>query len=334
MKATLFSLFWIALAFGGPLPCPEALHGTAARPLPIHQSPDPNSPVLATATAEESVRLKIHRCQTHADTLWCEVSALESYVPMEAIEKLRKGWVEAEGLKCTDEGGYVLVDGEGACRYALGCGRDGCEVIEDFFEVGGFLLPTKTRRIPRSHLLAANRFEAMGDEGEGYCTLDTYLVTPESPEGRLMGFLDSLHTDAYRKAAGFIHPKEGIVLTDWPAFGGPIRHFMPEAFAKALARNLPVVPRYQGGNDETPQTPIGVRDLLTSRFPPLTEAATLQRTKELAGYPNLAGPPVAVEITWDTADGMPQGMIHMIAIMTRYQNRWYIVGIVRKRWTI
>jgi len=330
MKALFFLLFSALWLVGGTLPCDKALLAYAKKPLAIHKSPHSRAPVIAKTLPEEEVALKIHRCRRHESALWCEVSALDTYVPTESILNVRQGWARADDMACTDGGWYVLIDNEAGCDFSLGCTPEGCEVIEDVFEIGHRYLPSKTKHYPRDRLLAVNRFEAMEEGGDGYCNIDTYLLSPESPEGRVAAFWMALKAKKYDQAARFIHPKEGVILTDWPSFGGPFRHFMPEAFAKALKNNRPVLPRYEGGKEESP-APLGVRDFFR-RFPPLKEAVNLQETNDRADYPNRVGK--AVEIVWDTAEGLPQGMVRFIAVLDEYEGKWYIEAIVRKRWSI
>lgn len=298
--------------------------------LNVRALPDYRAAKVAAIASDAPYSLKVYRCKKVSKrSRWCLVSPAELYgvgVPD------FKGWVNARYLTFFDNG-YVLVDGKGGCDYALQCAKGMCELVDEIVRVGGVYLLRSTRKVARKRLSPSNRFEAMDEEGDGYCTLDTYLSSASQPKGAVALFFDALRRGDTEAAAAQIHPKEGLLLSDHIVFGVQDVHFMPDAFQSAWKRNAKRIPPYAEEGDDAALAPRGLRDFF-AQFPPLEEAEVLRERSDFAGYANRTKGIKAVELGWNVHTGTPRQKVYAVAIVERYGTRWYLVALLRKRWTI
>lgn len=79
------------------------------------------------------------------------------------------GWVNARYLKFINRG-YVIINDDTNCNYALDCQEDKCDVVLDYkIDKNTNVISLKTKWIHRQKLWAESNFGAVGNQ-EGYCT--------------------------------------------------------------------------------------------------------------------------------------------------------------------
>jgi hypothetical protein len=258
----------------------------------------------------------------------------------------QEGWVNAYYLKPYSEG-FVTVKGyEKNCQYALECankeGKKQCLAI---------LEPGKDAEwIERSLLRGESQFGAAPEDMDGYCIrgewLEPYLQKSKQQntdsnqhemKNVIQHLLDALEQKGSAKdIAALIHPELGITLTEMVRFGSKDDiHFSRVSFLNSMQEKKKLFWGYTyGKGDEIYKTlPAYFNDLHRER----KKVTKIVPLDDLKGFPSKKGEVLkSLEVYWinEHSETKVYDYLGMVVILSQYRGKWYIVGLLRDRWTI
>ncbi len=322
--------------------------------LNVREKPDYHT--KKTGTLPLYAYVGVDSCKRVGDSTWCKVFHLAQQVYDGFGWDAKPGWVNARYLELDNEG-YVIIDGKPDCDYALRCQKGKCEVVESYETNNqNELTSMKTKWIERRRLKASSNFGAMTEdiEASGYCTNGKYIQdylhqkkintlrrkNNDKIRQRVIAFVDDLSNNVVRDKENilpYLHPKKGVVMTWNVRFGGKEDMSFGYTDIKNIEKN-----RYQkihwgqtyGKGDDVFMSLYDYVSALTKSFKDISKVEAL---KDLKGF---RCPPkrecVGYEVFWidkksDTKEFDWQGLI---VILQKYKNSWYVVGLLRDRWTI
>jgi hypothetical protein len=190
----------------------------------------------------------------------------------------------------------------------------------------------------------------MDESGDGYCVSGRYIEDylagrklmqmqkqlHEPPFDIAVAAIDAIAERNISKLATLIHPKNGILLSEKPAFGDGSRHYTRQSLLAAYPKSEELL----WGHDDAKGDPI--RKSLFNYFEDiLPTLGGLTRIDKESGswrhfdrklFPQIAG----YSLRWinphsATRDYDWRGVVITLA---PYRGKWYVVGLLRDYWTI
>jgi len=148
--------------------------------------------------------------------------------------------------------------------------------------------------------------------------------------------LHALQADAYARLAPYIHPSKGVILTEMVSFADAHRlHFTRASFARALKGDK----LFYWGDTYGRGDPI--RMSLVTYLNHLTQQQTPSKVKTLSksekNFPsNDTSMRQGFEYYWfkQKSKTREYDWRGVVLILERYQDAWYLVGVMRDYWTI
>ena len=279
-------------------------------------------------------------CKKMGKSTWCRVYELAAYGGN------KEGWVNAYYLKPYNEG-FVTVKGyDNNCHYALKCsrreGKDQCLIVIN--------QEKDLKWVERNLLRGESQFGAAPDNMDGYCTrgawLEPYLkkstrddtdTAQSEMKNVIHSLLDALEQkDPAKDIAALIHPEQGITITEMVRFGSKDDiHFSRTSLMNAMRNNKKLFWGHTyGKGDEIYKTlSVYFSDLHRERSK-VTKTVPLDTLK---GFTSKAEESVkGVEVYWinESSKTKEYDYLGMVVILSEYRGKWYIVGLLRDRWTI
>ncbi|SFV90850.1 hypothetical protein MNB_SV-4-652 [hydrothermal vent metagenome] len=295
-------------------------------------------------------------CTKKGKSTWCRIFHLAQRNYAHFGYGAKPGWVNARYLDF-DNSGYVIIDGKPDCDYALRCTKSRCEVVDDYTtDAGdGHISALKTRWIERERLKASDRFSAMRDDPDasGYCTTDrgnaflqmekekTILEKSNDPlQKKIRKIVSLLHRLEYGGKDGFaayVHPLKGVVMSWHVHFGGEndIRFKREDIQNIQKRRDQKRFWGYTYGKGD--EVYMSLFEYMAKLTKPLNIISQTVQLKTLKGF---VCPPQTeckgYEVFWrDENTKTPEyDWQGLVMIFERYQGKWYVVGLLRDRWTI
>lgn len=303
--------------------------------LNIREKPDYKSKKISSLPYNLETKVGVRECKRVRKSLWCKIYPLENLFSNK--RSFKSGWVNAKFLKLSSNG-YVVVNKRRVCFYSLGCKRGVCKVVVDVdYDNRDRIISIKTENFKRELLFGEGSIGAIEEEAEDYCHIGKKIEggfldsQKKTPTDVALNFLRAVDRMDINSIANFLHPKEEIIVTDYPRFHIAIRDFSRGNFIYALKKNAKVIKEFSG--DDESETFIGLKSYLKSLHKSPSKISKIDSTKrDFRGFPNKNGYLSGVIIRW-------RGKSHyedlgMVVILKKYKNRWFIVGLAKDRWTI
>jgi len=120
-----------------------------------------------------NAKVAVQSCQMVGRSTWCKISQL----PGHRYGDFKSGWVNARYLNLNNKG-YVSIEGKkNNCYYALFCNHNRCIVVTSFTYDAMIdrVLEVQKEKIHRSKIIQSDKFGAMKQGEDGYCTLHSML---------------------------------------------------------------------------------------------------------------------------------------------------------------
>ncbi len=292
----------------------------------------------------------VERCVSIKTSVWCKVYQIVQNI---YSEDFNPGWVNARYLK-PNNSGYVLIDDKGNCDYALRCKAGLCEVVTNYVQdENGSILNLNITSIKREMLKGESSFGAMcrEEECDGYCTSGNYIedylqrkkleqLLGQTPDGVLehvLKFTNTVNPMWTEKMLSELHPKKPLVMTQNVRFGGKEDLSFGYRDIKNMEKN-----RKQklfwghtyGKGDDVWMSLYAYVDKLTR---PLKDITKVEILKDLKGYQcSPSSECRGYELYWtDEISPTKEYDWHgLVVIVEKYKDKWYVVGLLRDRWTI
>lgn len=314
--------------------------------LNVRERADHKSKKVGTQVPDAT--MGVERCISVKASVWCSVYqvALNDY-----SENFNPGWVNARYLKPINRG-YVLINRRGNCDYTLNCKRGLCEVVTDYDQdENGSIIKLHITSIKREALKGESHFGAMTHEEDGYCTTGRYVEdylqakkfeqllgeTSSDTLRHILKFTKSIDPMWSENILPYLHPKKNLIMTWNVRFGGKEDHFFDHNEIKNMEKSrkekLFWGHTYGKGDDVR----MSLYTYVESLTRPLRDITKVEELKELKGYEcPQKSECKGYEIFWinensPTKDFDWQGLV---VILEKYKGEWYVVGLLRDRWTI
>lgn len=284
-------------------------------------------------------------CKEVGKSTWCKI------FPIAQRDYFKAGWVNARYLKFDDNRGYVIVDGKPKCDYALRCKNSKCEVVTDYTTNPNTndITSLKTQWIKRDRLKGSSNFGAVGDLRDGYCTsanyIEEFLERQKKIEHlgkgsqKVFDILSILHYFDTMGIDGFlnsIHPKKGVVMTWNVSFGRKEDIIFTKSDIKRYIDNPSKKIFWGYSNGKGDKIYLSLNDYMSKLTKPI-DISKIEKLKNLKGFHcSPKSECKAYEVFWideksKTKDYDWQGLV---VILEKYHDKWYVVGLLRDRWTI
>ena len=314
--------------------------------LNIRSKPDYKSKKLGSLPAEAFIA--IEKCQTIRESTWCSIKQ----IPQQFYENFHPGWVNARYLKFLNRG-YVNIEGEKrGCHYALACKDGKCTVVKSFdYDVEKDILSNLVmEQISRDRLEPTSNFGAVETDGicnsgrmiDDYFNKENLYRLSSYNSGEAYEVVISLAEGLRKCCLGdeikeYIHPVKGLVLTWNVLFGGksdihfniedivPIRDFDKEKIYWG---------RTYGKGDDVYMSLYSYFKILTR---PIRAITKVEKLKNLKGFENHSSTnQIGYEVFWinEKSDTKEYDYLGLVVILEEYLGKWYVVGLLRDRWTI
>ena len=347
MILTIYALLFICVGgVGGETPLFATVSGLVKNDtLNIRKNPDYKSAKVGALFSQMYVG--VERCRSFKHSIWCKV-----YHLAQNYENFKSGWVNAKYLKTYNKG-YVIIDGKPNCDYVLRCVKSKCEIVQSYeTNKKNKISALQTKWIEREHLKAASHFGAMSPKGEGYCTNGNY-IQEYLREKRLRLLPEQTHDEAKKRAIifavalsslgnsenilSYLHPKKGIVMTWNVLFGGKEDMCFGYSDIKNIKKNrhrkIDWGQTYVKGDDVF----MSLYDYMKMMTGSIADISRVEKLKDLKGFH--CSPEAqcrGYEMFWinETSDSKEYDWLGLVVILEKYHTRWYVVAILRDRWTI
>lgn len=290
----------------------------------------------------------IEKCQNIKGSSWCEIYQ----IPQQFYENFQPGWVNTRYLQFSNRG-YVNIQGETrGCHYALACEDDKCSVVKSFdydFEKD-ILSNLVIEQISRDRLKPTSNFGAV--ERDGICNsgrmIDHHFNKQnlnrlsQVDSGEAYSVVISL-VEGLRKCClsdeikEYIHPVKGLVLTWNVLFGAKDdKHFTIENIVPIRDFDKKKIHwgKTYGKGDDVYMNLYGYFAMLTR---PIRDITEIEKLKDLKGFKNNNSvDQVGYEVFWinEKSETKEYDYLGLVVILEVYQGKWYVVGLLRDRWTI
>jgi hypothetical protein len=301
----------------------------------------------------EDAFVGVDECKQMGVSTWCKIHhiALRDY-EMYASEA-PDGWVNAKYLHFNNTGAYVLIDGKGNCDYVLGCYQGNCNLVDDYDTNKNYEITSiQTKKIDRSRLRGSNHFGAMTKDGDGYCTIggqiEDYLQKKRYSE-LLKQDADPLHEDvlAFTKKLRniytldeilpYIHPKKGVVMTWNELFGASVDMRFGYADIENIEKNSEQKIHWGQSDGKGDDVFLSLYDYIKMLTRPLKDISRIENLKNLKGFKcSSVDKCRGYEVFWidENSDTKEYDWLGLVVIFQEYKHKWYVVGLLRDRWTI
>ena len=298
--------------------------------LNVREKPNYKSKKIGSLSPKDDYLLVVEKCEKKEKSIWCKIHLAELY-DVDNFDIDKSGWVNAKYLTFYDNG-YVLIDGIGNCDYSLECKDGFCELIDGIIYYPGIYVIKSTKRIKRERLSPTNHLGAMTEGGDGYCNIHSYLTKKESPKWLIAIFLEDLKTDNFNDIASLIDPTKGVILTDHISFGITDKVFTQNEFLNYLKNDKKVIKAFEDGKDEKQPTFLTIKEFLNSLHKNFDDLTNISTCKDFKGFKQTKDMKCFI-VKWEDTE-VAQNYLNLIVILKKYKNRWYIIGILKDRWTI
>ncbi len=320
--------------------------------LNVRKSPDYHA--KKTGALPLDAYVGVDECKEVGKSIWCKVHHLAQRDYEEFGYGATPGWVNAKYLEAGNSG-YVIINGKPNCDYALRCKKGKCEVVESYeTNEKNEITSIKTKWIDRKHLRGSTNFGAMTEDPDasGYCTSGNYIqdYLQKKHLNTLMGkdddiaryrvveftkFLRSPYSSD--QILSYIHPKKGMIMTWNVRFGAKEDMRFGYSDIKNMEENrdqkIDWGHTYGKGDDVL----MSLYDYIKISTRSMMDISKVEKLKDLKGFRcNTSTKCVGYEIFWinEDSDTKEYNWLGLVVILEKYKNTWYVVGILRDRWTI
>ena len=286
----------------------------------------------------------VDECIKLGHSNWCRVHAVDINLGQDpGYDDTLFGWVNARYLKFSSRG-YVAIRGKKECNYAVSCSGGKCRVANVYSDVtmkNNKIVAIKTKSYSRRVLKGIGELDIGASEGypcnrrglDVNFYLSKHHTSKISAMSSAENFLKALRSKNLSKIKSYIHPIKGIEITNKLFFSeaGSI-HFSRKSFARSYKSNskLNWGRSYGRGN----MVKKGLKSLLAQFTRPIyriSKVKILNRLKGFSGVGNLKG----YEFYWQgRGKEAAYNWQGIVVIVQKYHDKWYIVGLLRDRWTI
>jgi len=312
----------------------------------------PNKKAKIVGTWADEAWMMIDYCVKVGKSTWCK-SDYDSLTGDGAL-----GWVNAYYLKFINNGFVIQKDGKGdSCMYASKCEKHQnllqCYIMDGYYLDEEYKVHAEGKWIERSLLLggtilsAAKESEMCGnlpyerqkdnakklqelyakDNSKAYQTVVELLRIVGQPYFK---------ENALEDMEKLIHPTKGVIVTDMVSFEDKSQqHYDAKTFLKTLKDDKKILwgKTYAKGDliRKTLHTWI---DNAHREMSSITKIETVKGFKGFAtaGYSGLK----AYEVYWinEDSESKEHDWLGLVVLVSEYKGKWYVVGLLRDRWTI
>lgn len=320
--------------------------------LNVRSEADYRSKKMGSFPSDYPVPVYVELCKKLTKSTWCKVR------PEALFEGGAPGWVNARYLNFSNQG-YVKIQGmENKCFYALKCKDQKCEVVVDFkTNEQHDLASIETKWITKDNLTPTNQFGAMYKDQDGYCTLgrlvqDYFNKKLKKPNGahgpssniskepydKVLKVTNALRISTDKaKLASLIHPVKGVIVTWNVVFGGEADiGFSREEIRRLQKDDQEKIHFGQtyGKGDDVFMTLHHYLEILTRPISDITKIEKLKSNKRYTS--NDKQERIGYEVFWINEDSKDKeyDWLGLVIILEKFEGQWYVVGLLRDRWTI
>ena len=214
----------------------------------------------------------------------------------------------------------------------------------------------KTRWIDRNRLKASNHFGAMPDDPDasGYCTIgntvDEFLRTQNEKKVlgsesdslqkkvlKIVSILNRVKYEGIDELTKYMHPKKGIVMTWNVLFGGK----EDLTFMRSDIKNIEnhhfkkIHWGYTYGKGD--KVRMSLYDYISKLTKSFNSISKMKKLKTLKGFHCPFGTECrGYEVFWinESSETKEYDWHGLLIIFEKYHEKWYVVGLLRDRWTI
>ena len=299
----------------------------------------------------------LDHCKKIGESLWCKIFHIAQRDYEDFGWDAKPGWVNASYLSF-DNRGYVIIDGKPNCDYALRCKGSKCEVVADYTTDSKThdITFLKTRWVDRNRLKASNHFGAMPDDPDasGYCTtgnvVDEYLRTQkektllgtenDSLRKKVLEIVSLLNGEKYEgidELTEYMHPKKGIVMTWNVRFGGKEDLTFTRNDIKNIEKNRFKKIHWGYTYGKGDEVRMSLYNYISKLTKPFNTISKIEKLKTLKGFHCPSETECrAYEVFWinESSETKEYDWQGLVVIFEKYRGKWYVVGLLRDRWTI
>lgn len=316
--------------------------------LSIRSKPSHKSKKVGSLPPEAYIA--IEKCEDTGNSKWCRIYQ----IPQQFYEGFHIGWVNARYLNFSNRG-YVNIIGEkNDCYVALECQNNLCSVVKDFdynYETDT-LSNLLVKEVRREKLEPTSNFGAMSEEGDGYCTSVKYienhfkkqnlirLSQPHAnpPYQTVVALVEDLRGEINgSQLLRHVHPQKGLIMTWNVMFSGKEDMRFGYSDIKSIEnnRNQKIYwgQTYGKGDDVW----MSLYDYMKQLTRPIRDITRVNKLKDLKGFKRTQGiKQVGYEVFWinEKSDTKEYDYLGLLIILEMYEDKWYVVGMLRDRWTI
>ncbi len=304
-----------------------------------------------TAALPLDALVGVDHCIQRGKSTWCKIFHIAQRDYDGFGYGAKPGWVNARYLKFGNRG-YVTIDGKANCDYVLSCNNTACEVVGEYKTdpQTGDIVSLQTCKIGRKRLQGTNRFGAMPEDPDasGYCNTDSYvetylmkqkvmnrLGTGEDPlQKKVLNVVSLLNEGDSGRLIAFTHPQKGIVMTWNVRFGGKEDlTFTREDIENDAEKRIHWGYTYGRGDE----VHMSLYDYMSQLAKPFHTISKIEKLKNLKGFQCPEGSQCrGYEVFWidETSKNPEFDWQGLVVIFEKYEGRWYVVGLLRDRWTV
>ena len=291
----------------------------------------------------------VDRCKKTGVSVWCKIHHIAQHDYEGYGYDAPSGWVNAKYLTFYDRG-YVLIDGKGKCDYAIGCKAGKCEIVSEYRQDENYnIVDIETKWIGRNRLKAESNFGAAANEMDGYCTNGSYIEdylqkkrlnqlqkrSGDPAYQSMLAFVKRYDIHWPENIAKFIHTQFGIRLSYHTIFDIGDKLFYPQNIRDIdKTRNKKLFWGYTDGKGD--EVRMSIYDFLATLPHDIETIKEIKTLPDLKGYKCPAGAVCkGYELLWyDKPIEEDHSWEGLVVIVQQYQGKWYVVGLLRDRWTI
>ena len=246
---------------------------------------------------------------------------------------------------------YVIIDKKRNCDYVLRCKEGKCEVVSSYVIDENYEITSiKTKWIAREDLKGESNFGAVPEDG--YCTMgnrvedylekkrynELFMQDSDSVQHRAIAFAMTLRTP-YKsdKIIPYMHPKKGIVMTWAVRFGASIDMRFGYSDIKDIytySKKKIHWGKTYGKGDDVFMNLYTYMDMLTR---PISDITKVEKLTDLKGFKcHPSSECKGYEIFWinEESETKEYDYLGLVIILEKFEGQWYVVGMLRDRWTI